>query len=423
MFERSSPGAAGAASSSTIHEQIEELAAFNCDPAGGGITREVFTPEYMAANGYVASLMERAGLTVASDSFGNLFGRLEGSEPSAPAVLSGSHIDTVLNAGRYDGVLGVLGAIEAVRGLAAGGWRPRRSVEVVCFAGEEPRFGKGCIGSRAMTGALTRSDLDSLTDIAGTTLADALRAADLDPDRLAAARIDPSGVHAFVELHIEQGIVLESAGIPVGVVTHIAAQHSMRLSLRGEAGHAGATPMRLRRDALAGAAEVIVALERLALQAASGTAVGTVGVISALPGAINVVPGTAELLVDIRDRELASRTELVDAFVAAVAAIAQRRGLEHELTTISRDVPVACSDHVVAAARTACGELGAGFTEMVSGAVHDAIIMGAQIRIGMIFVPSRGGVSHSPFEYTAPEEIDRGVAVLAGTLAILADEQ
>lgn len=423
MPERSPSAAAVAAPpSATIHEQIEELARFNRDPAGGGVTREVFTPEYMEAGDHVAALMREAGLAVRSDSFGNLFGRLEGADASAAAVLTGSHIDTVLNAGRYDGVLGVLGAIAAVRSLRAGGWKPRRPVEVVCFAGEEPRFGRGCIGSRAMTGGLTRDELDAFTDLSGTTLAAVLRAAGLDPDRLTEARIDPAAVHAFVELHIEQGIVLESAGIPVGVVTHIAAQHSMRLTLRGEAGHAGATPMALRRDALAGAAEVVVELERLAHEAPGATAVGTVGVISALPGAINVVPGTAELLVDIRDRELGPRTRLVEAFVAAVAAIAGRRGLEHELATISSDAPLACSPGVVAAASAACGELGTPFREIVSGAVHDAIIMGGQVPVGMIFVPSRGGISHSPLEYTAPEEIDRGVEVLAGTLAILADE-
>ena len=152
MSERVLAAAAVAAAPLTIHEQIAELARFNCDPAAGGVTREVFTSEYMAASDYVAGLMRQAGLAVRTDAFGNLFGRLEGTAPAAAAVLCGSHIDTVLNAGRYDGVLGVLGAIEAVRGLRAGGWHPRRSIEVVCFAGEEPRFGKGCIGSRAMTG-------------------------------------------------------------------------------------------------------------------------------------------------------------------------------------------------------------------------------------------------------------------------------
>jgi hydantoinase/carbamoylase family amidase len=261
-----------------------------------------------------------------------------------------------------------------------------------------------------------------MIDRAGVSLSDALREVGFDPDRLDEARLDPERVHAFVELHIEQGVVLETSGVPIGVVTHIAAMHSMRLTLRGEAAHAGATPMRLRHDALVAGAEIVVELERLALAAPGGHAVATVGAISALPGAINVVPGEAELLIDIRDRDLDVRTALVDAFAAAIEEITRRRGIQYELPTIACDVPVACAANIVVAAAGTCAELGVQFIEMVSGAVHDAIIVGEQVPMGMIFVPSVGGVSHSPFEYTAPADIERGVRVLTGTLRILADE-
>ena len=407
-------------SAGVLWPQIEELAEFTAEPGAAGVTREVFTAPYMAACQWLAGLMEQAGLAVRSDSFGNLFGRLEGEDPAAAVVMSGSHIDTVPDGGRFDGTLGVLGAIEAVRQLRAGDWRPRRSVEVVAFAGEEPRFGKGCIGSRAMTGTLARDALETLRDRSGTTLAEAMRACGLDPDELAAAQIDPKRVHAFVELHIEQGVVLETRGLPIGLVTHIAAQHAMRVVMRGEPGHAGATPMGLRRDALAAAAEVVLAVERLAQQAPSGTAVGTVGAIGARPGAINVVAGEAELLVDIRDRELGARTETLEALLGEIEAIAARREVGYEIETISSDEPLTASPLVLGAAREACDRLAVEYTEMISGAVHDSIILGRQVPIGMIFVPSRAGVSHSPLEYSEPEDLERGALVLAETLRGLA---
>ena len=335
-------------------------------------------------------------------------------------MLTGSHVDTTLNAGRYDGVLGVLGAIDAVRALRADGFAPRRAIEVVAWAGEEPRFGTGCVGSRAAAGALARADLDALVDRDGVSMAAALRGAGFDPDRVADAAIDPAGVHALVELHIEQGIVLETAGEPLGVVTAIAAPHDFRLTFRGAATHAGATPMHLRRDALAGAAEAMVALERITRESPSGTTVGTVGVVRALPGAINVVPGVVELDVDVRDTDSESRESVVAGIEAAAREIAARRRLELDLTPIVEDVPVTCDPRVVDAAAAAAEALDLPYRRMTSGAYHDAMIMGARVPIGMIFVPSRGGVSHHPDEYTAPADLARGVQVLAGTLARLA---
>jgi hydantoinase/carbamoylase family amidase len=403
-----------------LHDAIEELAGFNDDPAAGGITREVYTPTYAAALERVAGWMRDAGLGVRLDAVGNLFGRWEGSEPDAPRVITGSHVDTTLNAGRYDGVLGVVGAIEAVHVLRDGGYAPRRTIELVAWAGEEPRFGTGCVGSRAAAGQLSRGDLDRLCDRDGVTMADALRGAGFDPDRLGAAVIDPDAVHALVELHIEQGAVLEDGGESIGVVEAIAAPHDLRLTFRGAATHSGATPMRLRRDALAGAAEAVTALERIARASASGTTVGTIGVVRVRPGAINVVPGEVELDADVRDSDLAARTQVVEAAVAAAREIAARRSLELAVATIVEDVPVACDPRVVEAAAEAAAELGFGARRMISGAYHDAMIMGARVPIGMIFVPSAGGISHHPDEYTDPDDLERGVRVLAGTLARLA---
>jgi hydantoinase/carbamoylase family amidase len=403
-----------------LHDAIAELAGFNDDPAAGGITREVYTPTYAAALARVEEWMRAAGLEVRLDVVGNLFGRWPGPDADAPVVLTGSHVDTTLNAGRYDGVLGVLGAIEAIHALRAADFAPRRSIEVVAWAGEEPRFGTGCVGSRVAAGELARADLDRLRDRDGVSMAEALRGAGFDPDRLGEARIDPATIHALVELHIEQGAVLESGGEAIGVVTAIAAPHDFRVTLRGAATHAGATPMDLRRDALAGAAEAVLVIERLARQSPSGTTVGTVGIARIHPGAINVVPGEVELDVDVRDVDLAAREQVVASIVTAAGKIAERRGLEVDVVPIVDDVPVACDPRVVKATEAACSELGVSCRRMASGAYHDAMIMGRRVPIGMVFVPSVGGISHHPDEYTAPEDLERGVQVLAGVLARLA---
>jgi hydantoinase/carbamoylase family amidase len=406
----------------SIVEQLDELATINRDPAAGGITREVFTDEYTLANDHVAELMRSAGLEVRGDPFGNLFGRLAGRDPTAPAVLTGSHIDTTLNAGRYDGVLGVIGAIEALRALQATGWKPQRSLEVISFAGEEPRFGSGCLGSRALTGDLSRSELDTMRDRDGVSVAEAMRAVGLDPDRIDEVRLDTAGVHAFVELHIEQGSVLEAAGIPIGVVTHIAAPHDLLVTVRGEAAHAGATPMTMRHDAFAGTAEGAVLLEQLAQTSTSHSTVATIGVVHVRPGAINVIPAETELHVDIRDHDLTARTAVVDAFRAGLQEIANRRGLEIEVDTIRYDHPAACDTSIVDAARAACDDLDEPYLDVISGAYHDAMVLGPHVPIGMIFVPSVRGISHSPLEFTAPGDLDRGVQVLAATLRRLAGD-
>jgi ureidoglycolate amidohydrolase len=399
-----------------LHDAIAELAGFNDDPAAGGITREVYTPTYAAALERVAAWMREAGLDTRLDAVGNLFGRWAGSEPDVALVLTGSHVDTTLNAGRYDGVVGVLGAIEAVRLLRDGGVVPRRSIEVVAWAGEEPRFGTGCVGSRAAAGRLARADLDRLRDRDGVSMADALRIAGFDPDAVGDAEIAPASIHALVELHIEQGAVLEESGESIGVVTAIAAPHDLRVTLRGAATHAGATPMRLRRDALAGAAEAMTALER----SAQGATVATVGVLRVQPGAINVVPGEVELDVDVRDSDRAAREQVVEGWLAEARAIAARRGLALDVAPIVDDDPAACDPAVVEAAAAAAEQLGLAYRRMTSGAYHDAMVMGARVPIGMIFVPSAGGISHHPDEHTDPDDIERGVRVLAGTLARLA---
>ena len=403
-----------------LHAAIAELATIDSAHDGGGLTREVYTPEYTEAVNLVSSLMESVGLQVREDAAGNLFGTWLGTEPDAPAVWTGSHFDTTLNAGAYDGVLGVLGAIVAIGQLRAAGFVPRTSIEVIGVAGEEPRFGAGCVGSRAMIGALSREDLDTFLDRNGVSIAQAMRSVDLDPDRIAEAEFDPTRVAAFVELHIEQGAILEQREVGLGVVERIAAPHQLRVTLTGKARHAGSTPMGLRRDALAGTAELILAVERLARDSPSGTTVGTVGTVAVTPGAVNVIPGEVTVDVDVRDVELEAREQVVTSISAAIEEIASRRGLGADVRQTVFDRPAECDPRIVETVREVCAELATPYLGMASGAYHDAMVFGARVPIGMIFVPSHDGLSHHPDEFTDPEQLDLGVRVLAGTLAKLA---
>lgn len=403
-----------------LHARFEQLAQIQSEQLGPGVTREVYTPAYAEATELVTEWMREVGLETRLDSVGNLFGRWVGTEPELPRVLTGSHFDTTLDAGKYDGVLGVIGAIDAIGQLRAAGFTPRRSLEIVAFAGEEPRFGAGCVGSRAMIGALARADLDAMRDRGGVSIAEAMRGVGLDPDRLGDAVLDDENVHMLVELHIEQGPELEADGIPIGVVERIAAPHDFRVTLTGEARHSGSTPMRLRHDALTGAAEVVLAVERLACDSGNGTTVGTVGILNLAPGAVNVIPGETTLHIDIRDSDLAVRHAVTDALLATIREVARTRGLTASIATTTQDEPAACDARIVAAVREAAAELGLPQRGIVSGAYHDSMVLGAKVPIGMIFVPSVAGLSHHPDEYTAPEDLEHGVAVLAGTLRRLA---
>ena len=406
--------------SGDLHAAIDRLAEFNDDPAAGGITREVYTPTYAAALEWVAERMRGAGLQTRVDAFGNLWGALGGRGAGRRRAWSPARTSTRRS------------TPAATTAWSACWARSRPCARCATRASSRaapsrwsPSPGRSRASARAASAAArssarsARDDLDALRDRDGVSLAEALRGAGFDPARIADARLDPATVHAFVELHIEQGVVLETHGEAIGVVTAIAAPHDLRLILRGAATHAGATPMALRRDALAGAAEVMTALERLARESPSGTTVGTVGVLRARPGAINVVPGEAELDVDVRDSDLAAREAVVDGLLAAAHEICERRDLELEVQPIVQDTPVVCADEVVAAAEAACEELALTFRRMTSGAYHDAMIMAAEVPVGMVFVPSAGGVSHHPDEYTAPEQLDAGVRVLAGVLARL----
>jgi N-carbamoyl-L-amino-acid hydrolase len=335
-------------------------------------------------------------------------------------VGSGSHTDAIPNAGRYDGVVGVLGAFEALAALKRAGFKPRHSLEVVMFTAEEPtRFGLGCLGSRLMAGSITVEKASALRDPDGRTL-DELRASAGYSGSLESVRLPNGYYHSFVELHIEQGPILEAGKIPIGIVEHIAGPSSYRVTLHGEGGHAGAVLMPVRHDAMLAGAEIALAVERAARESGSPDTVGTVGVFRIEPGAVNSVPFRAYLEIDLRDARLDTRSKALADIKKAAALACERRGVTMEIEEINADPPAAGDQKTVAIAEQVCAELGLRSLRMVSRAYHDSLFMARVSPTTMIFIPCRNGWSHRPEEFSTAEHIASGAEVLAHTMARLA---
>jgi N-carbamoyl-L-amino-acid hydrolase len=398
-----------------LQSDLAGLAAFR-DPDSPGWTRRVFSEPYLRSREWVAARMRDAGLQVSRDAAGNLIGTLAGRGGSA--LVAGSHTDTVSGGGRFDGPVGVLGAIEAARCIRESGRALRHELRIVDFLGEEPNdFGLSCIGSRAVAGTLTAEHLTA-RDPGGRTLAEALESAAADPQRISEAAWAAGSVSAFVELHIEQGPVLEQAGVPLGIVSGIAGIERVVATFNGRADHAGTTPMGARHDALCAAADAVLAIERLASQGNTG-GVGTAGRIEVLPGALNVVPAHAQLWAEFRSVDGAWLDSRRQSLEEAVLDAGRKRGVEASLRRLSRTEPVITSDEVRAAMAEAIGTLGLGFISLPSGAGHDTVQMSHVGPVGMLFVPSVGGRSHTPEELTTPEHLEAGVAALLATLLVL----
>lgn len=384
------------------------------------VTRVVFSEADIRARAYVKQLCADAGLAIREDAVGNTFVRWEGSEPDLAPIGTGSHIDAIPNAGLYDGCVGVLGGLEAIRVLKRLGFIPRRSIELVIFTSEEPtRFGIGCLGSRMMTGALTAEQARGLRDEEGRGL-DELRAAAGFSGALESVVLKRGRFEKFIELHIEQGPILEQEGLDVGLVTHIAAPASMRILIEGEGGHAGARLMAGRKDALAAAAELILALEAAAKSTGVIDTVGTVGICDVFPGAVNSIPSRVRLETDIRDIDAARRDGVIDELRAACADVASRRGVAVSTELVNADPPAACDEEILAALENSAKAASRTCKRMVSRAYHDSLFMARIAPVAMLFIPCRAGVSHRPDEYASPEWIGSGVHVLARTLAVLA---
>jgi allantoate deiminase len=389
----------------SLTADLEAAAAIGADPRGG-VSRFAWTPELARANEWLMERLAELGLEVELDPAGNVLGRWQ--EGDGTAVLLGSHLDTVPNGGRYDGALGVLAALDVVRRLKAEGLEPKRPLWVVSFNDEEGgRFQTGMLGSRAFCG-----DCD-LEDWRGRGVPEAMAEAGFDFARLAEAR-GLDGVGAYIELHIEQGPVLERAGIDLGVVTAITGMLGFRARFLGEANHAGTTPMELRRDALSGAARAVLALRDEARSRDDMTA--NVGVITAEPGGFNVVPGAAELTIDVRSPTPDGFARLEPFVRETLQLIAAEEGLGLEVRETHRKEPVLLDADLQDRLEAAAGEEGASTLRLPSGAGHDAMVLAHHVPAAMLFVPSRGGLSHTPEEFSSPEHCDLGARVLARTV-------
>ena len=401
------------------------------------VTRIVFTQRDIEARTWLKSLAQQAGFGVREDAVGNTFIRWQGSEPDLPAVGTGSHTDAIPHAGMYDGTVGVFGGLEALRALREAGFVPKRSLELLMFTSEEPtRFGIGCLGSRLLGGVLDPQTADALRDRLPETEPDAPHGLTLAQVReeagfhgsLDSVRLPEDSYGAWVELHIEQGPLLERGGIDLGIVTAIAAPASYRYTVEGFGGHAGALLMPDRRDALCAASELVLSVERHA-RAANVSArqegrsgvdtVATVGMMNVHPGAVNSVPSRVTFTLDIRDTDPYRREQVMQAFHADIAAVEKARGVRITEELINADQPAISDPHILAALEAACEAEGATTMHMVSRAYHDTSFMAQVVPVAMLFIPCRAGVSHRPDEYSSPEAISQGTRVLARTLATL----
>ena len=388
-----------------------------CDALGrlseleGGLTRVFLSAEQRQANELVLTWMREAGMAARLDAMGNCTGRYEGDRAGLPCLMLGSHLDTVRDAGKFDGMLGVVTAIECVSALHANAARLPFAIEVVGFGDEEGvRFGSTLLGSRAVAGTFDPALLDRI-DADGITMLDALRGFGLDPAQIAAAARRPADVLAYAELHIEQGPVLETKGLPTGVVTAINGGNRFNIELTGMAGHAGTVPMGLRRDALAAAAECVLAIERIA--ATTPEIVGTVGRVEALPGAMNVIPGKVRFSLDVRAPTDDQRHAAVAAMLAACTAIVQRRGILMATTPVWEAKTAPCDAELQRQFAAAIAEEGGPVLHLPSGAGHDGMALVAIAPIGMLFVRCKGGISHNPAEAVTLADIAAGARVLA----------
>lgn len=398
-----------------LQGELDALASLSSTPPPG-VTRILFTETDLAGRDFVRALMRDAGLTVIEDAAGNIVGRWLGTDGDRGRVGTGSHCDAIPHAGRYDGTVGVLGGIAAVRLLRAHGFVPRRTIDVIMFTSEEPtRFGIGCAGSRLLSSALQPEALATLTDEQGVTFDQARQRAGYT-GALSDVPLRDDDYASFVELHVEQGPILEREVLSIGVVSAIAAPASFTVTFRGAGGHAGTVLMPERQDALVPAAMLVCQAENLARSSGSPDTVATAGKLQVYPGAINSIPREVTVSFDVRDTHGPTRDRVVADIRDLAARLAAERGLQHEIQDINSDPPQIADASIISTIETACDRFGLTHRQLVSRAYHDALFMARIAPMGMIFVPSVGGISHRPDEFTAANDIANGVRVLADVL-------
>ena len=403
-----------------LRRRIEELSVFGRPPGGSfadGVSRVSYTDADVQGRAYVMRLMRAAGIEPAIDPAGNIFGRRAGAEAGLPPILFGSHIDSVPSGGNFDGDLGSLAALGVLEACAAASARTRHPLEMVIWAHEEGvAFNRGLAGSRIVAGDIQPADLDQVWN--GLRRADAIRKIGGDPDRIMEAKREKGSHHCYLELHIEQGGTLDRSGTPIGVVEGIVCIERHEAVITGFANHAGTTPMDQRQDAMVAAAQLTLAVREV-VTASPGRQVGTVGQIEISPNAPNVVPGSAKLVIELRDLSAEKLEGLGGRIRARAADIAASTRTQIEIRRVSRNLPAVAAPEVQSAIERASSSLGLGSTRLPSGAGHDAQTMAQLGPMGMIFVPSIGGVSHSPKELTRWEDCAHGANVLLHTILVM----
>lgn len=410
-----------------LQRQIDELSTFSDSPAPS-VTRILYSKNDILARRYIKGLMEGAGLIVREDAVGNIFGRWEGTNSELPAIASGSHTDAIPYSGKYDGVVGVLGAIEAINVLRRLGFNPNRSLEVIMFTSEEPtRFGISCLGSRLLAGSTELIEtLKGSVDNQNISFAEAANAAGYHGalENLDGISLEKGAYSGFVELHIEQGPLLEEEGIPIGIVTAIAAPASIRVDFTGNGGHAGAVLMPYRNDAGLAASELALAVEKHVLESGSVDSVGTTGVMEIYPGAVNSIPSKAHLEIDTRDIDEERRNTIVQKIYQSALEITKKRQVTlSEFHIVNQDPPAHCYESIIEAMKDTSKHLNLNYKLMISRAYHDSLFMARNTPMGMIFIPCYKGYSHRPDEYASIDHISNGVKVLALTLAKLSSSR
>ena len=400
--------------------EVNALAACSDAPAPA-VTRILYTGTDLDGRDFIKKAAKSAGLGIREDAIGNIYMRWAGADSTLPAVATGSHTDAIPYSGKYDGVVGVLGAIEAIRALKQAGFQPQRDIEAIMFTGEAPtRFGLGCIGSRAISGCLSPQSMLALKDKQGKSF-DQVRKAAGCRGNLSTVALPKGCYKAFVELHIEQGPLLDAAAMEIGVVTAISAPATIKVTLTGEGGHAGACLMPDRKDALPPAAEIALFAQNTAMICTSEDAVATTGHFEVFPGVVNSIPSKVAMEIDVRDTHLDTRDAMVNDIIGAIYEIARKYQVKAETQILNADAPASCDAHTVDIILRHAQMLGYTTWPMISRAYHDSLFMAQVCPTAMIFVPSLNGISHRPEEYTSPHEIAKGVHVLALSLAALAE--
>lgn len=402
-----------------IKNDIEQLSKFNATP-GKGLTRMTFTKEDRGAREYLKEQMRQAGLEVFEDAAGTIVGRLEG-EIDSPVVMIGSHYDSVKNGGNFDGPAGVVSGLEIARVMKDNNLKPKYPVEFIAMIEEEgTRFGGGLFASRAMVGDVTRESLDTFKDSQGISIAEAMKEFGFDPDKIHEAVRKPEDVKAFLELHIEQGPILEAHGKDIGVVEYIVGINEIQVIVKGRPDHAGTTPMTMRADPLDTSSKVISKISTFAKEAGEGT-VATVGILTVLPGAANIVPAEVSFTVDIRSKKAELIKQVRKNIEDSLEEISKLNGVQYTTIDLLNVPPVKLADDIIDKLNKYSYNLGFKKELMLSGAGHDAMVMTKITDVGLIFVPSKAGRSHCPEEWTDYEDLQKGIEVAYETIKDIAE--